>query len=79
MKWIPVTERLPKDEEVTYEVTIESMAGYRSVCMTDFSLADPTPEWKCPAYWRLSGQDQDIPFKVIAWRKAPKPYEEAKT
>ena len=69
-KWIPVSERLPKANELNYDVVryylVQNEYG-------DMMVAS----WN-GVFWEQMYQYRPIEDKVIAWMPLPKPYEEAK-
>lgn len=72
-KWIPVSERLPKEEKKTYWVCTDE--GYQCECRwTNVNMiwTHLTNDW----HWNIL----DIPqySKVTAWMPLPEPYEENK-
>lgn len=71
-KWIPVTERLPKDSG-EYLVTVTDVED-KSYLHTDISwFAHPTDYDIEHGEWRELMEDEEI----IAWQPLPEPYEES--
>ena len=72
-QWIPVSERLPKEEKKTYWVCTDG--GYQCECRwTNVNMiwTHLRTDW----HWNIF----DIPqySKVTAWRPLPEPYKENK-
>ena len=78
-KWIPVSERLPKDG--TYLVTLEGINGKPRIDMMSFAKdlykvdEFDFPKHKCGWYNYDSEYGYWECTKVIAWMPLPKPYE----
>ena len=71
--WIPVSERLPKQQEKTYWICTD--CGYQCECRwtnVNHFWTELTTDW----HWHI----MDVPQyqKVVAWMPLPEPYE-AKT
>lgn len=71
-KWIPCSERSPKEEKKTYWICTND--GYQCECRwTNVNpfWTDLTTNW----HWHIA----DVPqySKVVAWMPLPKPYEES--
>ena len=79
-KWIPVSERLPKDG--TYLVTLEGINGKPRIDIMSFANdLNKVDEYDFPSHKFASGwYDYDSEWgyyqctKVIAWMALPKPY-----
>ena len=75
MKWISVTERLPKKIDFALdglEITILDEVGHRHVYRAWYFESDAHI---MKSHWEISDdRGHTIPFEVIAWRKAPKPW-----
>jgi hypothetical protein len=68
-RWIPVTERLPKEERNSYWICTDT--GYQCECRwTNMNLfwSYETTDW----HWNIA----DIPqyTEVVAWKPLPQPY-----
>ncbi|MBO7731283.1 MAG: DUF551 domain-containing protein [Methanobrevibacter sp.] len=77
-KWIPVSERLPKDG--TYLVTVERIDGAPRIDMKSFAEdLNKVDEFDFPKH-KCGWYDYDSEYgywedtKVIAWIALPKPY-----
>ena len=70
--WIPVSERLPKEENKSYWICTDS--GYQYECRwtnINHIWTNLTTDW----HWHI----MDVPqySKVVAWMPLPEPYKEA--
>ena len=66
--WIPVTERLPKEQE---DVLVVNSHG----CI---SVGNTFENWKRTLSWRVDcdNPEEDYYFNPIAWQPLPEPYKE---
>lgn len=67
-RWIPVSEELPKEEEIV-QITIDSSYYPRPYVDMGFYRVE-TKKW----YW-FNTENIDPSIKVTAWMPKPKPYE----
>ena len=82
-KWIPVTERLPKDEKMCL-VTLEKTAGILETLMSiaNYLVFPDGGHWNDIKHGFLgwdrykNGSAGTMMYKVVAWLPLPKPYKE---
>ena len=82
-KWIPVTERLPKDEKMCL-VTLEKTAGIPETLMSiaNYLVFPDGGHWNDIKHGFLgwdrykNGSAGTMMYKVVAWLPLPKPYKE---
>lgn len=74
-KWIPVSERLPSDEEINKYISIHP--NYRQFLCT-VKFADYEPQTRLIYFeesgWRYMGEDYNK--HVIAWKPLPETYKD---
>lgn len=82
-KWIPVTERLPKDEKMCL-VNLEKTAGIPETLMSiaNYLVFPDGGHWNDIKHGFLgwdrykNGSAGTLMYKVVAWMPLPKPYKE---
>lgn len=71
-EWIPVSERLPKNERKTYLIATE--CGYMCLCRWTDDIFGLGGEFRDTDTWGWSFADRPQYSKIVAWMPLPKPW-----